>query len=790
MSNTEQTWPPLAERIERLSEWMQRMRPGPWQLAAINPAKKGAPRCAIIDANDKVALAAFISQYDGRFNIYFSVNSVRSDLTKKAERTDIVQVDFLHVDIDPEADAAAMPLKLQRERILTSLVERLPKGIPAPTTVVFSGGGYQAFWKLAAPLPIDCNLEAAETAKLYNVELERRFAADTCHNVDRLMRLPYTINVPDEKKLAKGRTTELAVVAEADWSRVYDISVFARGRADLVPTAKKGKKERQKIELPPDLPKVAAIDELDRWRVPARVKAIVVQGHFRDEEGPKETDDSRSAWMFDAVCNLVRRKVPPDIIASLLLDPKWGVSAHVLEQGGAAYRYAKRQLERAVEAVGEEGGGLLRMFAEMVLDSFATRVIRFMGVYYEFRDGRYVEVEKEAMRKAVVEVCGGDTDTSAITNVLEHVNALTLVPSTDGVAPPMFIDGRNADVRDYIVCRNGIVEVATGRLLPHDDNLFVLSALPIDYDPNAGEPLVYKRFIETVIPADARETAEYILADLLNPNPKMHYIYNFIGGGGSGKSTMGALQQMLVGEPNVAYLQTHELAQQHGQEGLIGKPLIQFHEMVIPSRGNDAVIALGRLKAMSGNDPVAIQRKYKSAWNGRLNARMVNISNKVPKWPDNSTAIQRRMRFISMPFSFYEGTASVPEDRDMADKLRAELPAILKHLIAKRRTMPAHIESPPSARSLVEGSKAAIHLFVEEECVLDREAQVGKREVFDRFSQWCDYNCPSERMDFTQFNAALREARTTIREKHARQNGDRTRVWVGLRLTPKDDVPF
>ena len=54
-------------------------------------------------------------------------------------------------------------------------------------------------------MPIDGKEAQYEDAKLYNVQLELLFGGDNCHNVDRILRLPGTINIPDAKKLKKGR---------------------------------------------------------------------------------------------------------------------------------------------------------------------------------------------------------------------------------------------------------------------------------------------------------------------------------------------------------------------------------------------------------------------------------------------------------------------------------------------------------------------------------------------------------------------------------------------------------
>ena len=129
----------------------------------------------------------------------------------------------LHVDIDPRAGE---DLEAERARALGLLTTNLPAGVPAPTVIVFSGGGYQGFWRLEEPIPINGDLAQAEDAKRYNQRLETLFGADQCHNIDRIMRLPGTVNVPDERKAKKGRVPMLAhVVPMGDWPS-YPLSRF------------------------------------------------------------------------------------------------------------------------------------------------------------------------------------------------------------------------------------------------------------------------------------------------------------------------------------------------------------------------------------------------------------------------------------------------------------------------------------------------------------------------------------------------------------------------------------
>lgn len=94
---------------------------------------------------------------------------------------------------------------------------------------------------------------------------------------------------------------------------------------------------------------ILSIDELDTWNVPARVRAIMEKGE--DSEHPKAGDNSRSTWVFDFACQMLRCEVPAPTIMAILLDPRWAIAASVLEKGGGAQRAAHRAIENARERV-------------------------------------------------------------------------------------------------------------------------------------------------------------------------------------------------------------------------------------------------------------------------------------------------------------------------------------------------------------------------------------------------------------------------------------------------------
>ena len=327
-------------------EFLQRFASDhPWVLAALKP-EGGGPEVKTFEPKDEDEARRWINKHNGQRNLYFQVNPSIKPQTKKASKTDIKSLAWLHVDVDPRAGE---DIAEEQKRILALLTANRPDGVPEPTCVIFSGGGYQAFWRLKNPFPLDGDLDRAVEAEQYNRQLETLFGADRCHNVDRIMRLPGTINIPNKKKRELGRVPVLTRLESLDDDRVYPLDRFQQAPASISTVPAGGIKPRASYALfdaaPTFLP---SVDELNQWNVPDWVKQLIQCG--RDLDDPHRFP-SRSEALFAVVNELVRQEVPDSIILGIQLDPKFAISESVVEKGSKNEAYAVRQLERAKVAI-------------------------------------------------------------------------------------------------------------------------------------------------------------------------------------------------------------------------------------------------------------------------------------------------------------------------------------------------------------------------------------------------------------------------------------------------------
>ena len=344
--------PEYSEAIKFLQRWNPQ---GPWIITAIAPLKSGI-ETASFAAADHVACREWMDEQGSRLkrNLYFTVNAVTRMIDTKPSREHIAGMTWLHVDLDPEAPPdGADPdahYAAQQARFL-ALLREPPDGIPAPTLITFSGGGYQAYWKLSRPVLLDGTEEMYEDAKLYNKRLEQLLGGDHCHNVDRIMRVPGSINRPDARKRKKGRREALAEIVEwSDPERVYDLSEFQEAEAA---TSRAGGSPEVEIDLGSAKPLLDLDAELPST-IPPVVKRIIACGEDPENGEPHRARWSRSEWQHWATCELARRGVNPEVVYSILMDPGWRISDSIFVDSKGASRspssaedYARRQVDRA-----------------------------------------------------------------------------------------------------------------------------------------------------------------------------------------------------------------------------------------------------------------------------------------------------------------------------------------------------------------------------------------------------------------------------------------------------------
>ena len=166
----------------------------------------------------------WIENRQGRGNLYWTVNAVRV-MNKKPTKKDILAVVSLHTDLDPRADE-------DQDAAEERLIKKIEGYHHCASILIKSGGGAWGIYDLLEPIQIDGDASKIDLVESHNKIVAQDLGGDNCHNIDRLSRLPGTINVPNAKKAAKGRRAKLASVHSRSQIR-HAIESFTIGHLEL-----------------------------------------------------------------------------------------------------------------------------------------------------------------------------------------------------------------------------------------------------------------------------------------------------------------------------------------------------------------------------------------------------------------------------------------------------------------------------------------------------------------------------------------------------------------------------
>jgi putative DNA primase/helicase len=259
-----------------------------------------------------------------------------------------------------------------------------------------------------------------------------------------------------------------------------------------------------------------------------------------------------------------------------------------------------------------------------------------------------------------------------VTDVQDALKAVANLP--DGVPLPAWISkDPGIDPSEIIACANGLLHIPTRRSFAHTPDFFNSVSLPFPYDASSPEPVEWLKFLHSLWGDDtaAIATLQEIFGYLLTSDTSQQKLFLLIGPTRSGKGVICRVLRHLLGSENVAGPTLASLSSNFGLASLIGKQLAIIADARIGARSDHQAIA-ERLLSISGEDSLTIDRKYLSAWTGRLPVRFLIASNELPRLADVSGALAKRFITLVLKESFLGR-----EDRGILRRIVAELPSIL-----------------------------------------------------------------------------------------------------------------
>lgn len=283
-----------------------------------------------------------------------------------------------------------------------------------------------------------------------------------------------------------------------------------------------------------------------------------------------------------------------------------------------------------------KNGSLLRQYSDLLqyYDNKVNhksigaikKVYGFTGTHYKIIDP--IEIRNFAYEHFI-----------PISKSQERAEFLGLVVDSNYVGED-FLD--SSTTKGYINFKNGVLNIATGELLPHDQEKYFLYCLPYNYDPSATCP-TFDSFLEDIT-LNRKDLADILLEYLgyiiSGTNYKYQKALILSGSGKNGKSTFINLVRALTGKENCSSISIGSIeGDKFASSGLHGK-LVNFSEEEPPKTFNETN---GVFKNVTGDGVINAQYKFGNAFEFENKAKLIISYNELPYFKDTSVGMIRRL---------------------------------------------------------------------------------------------------------------------------------------------------
>jgi putative DNA primase/helicase len=327
-------------------------------------------------------------------------------------------------------------------------------------------------------------------------------------------------------------------------------------------------------------------------------------------------------------------------------------------------------------------------------------------------------------------------------------------------------------------CTNGVVDLRTGELRPHDPTEMHSKVVPVDYDPKNKAP-VWLRFLEEVFGGD-RELTTFVqrfAGYSLTGEIREHMFVFGHGAGANGKTTMFKALRNVAGDYGVQLDPAVLVAGQHEQHptgltDLRGARLVFTVETEGGKRLAEALV-----KQLTGGDPIRARRMRCDFFEFTPTHHLFMAGNHLPTIRGTDLGIWRRIALLPFDVTF-EGE---DQDPDLPVKLEAEAPGILAWAVQGCLEWRQHGLAVPervkAATADYRTSQDHLGRFLDERCATGDTVYVSAKALRAAYEAWCHDNGENPWSAKAIGNELVTRGFDTTQIGKAR-----TRTWLGIGL--------
>jgi P4 family phage/plasmid primase-like protien len=339
---------------------------------------------------------------------------------------------------------------------------------------------------------------------------------------------------------------------------------------------------------------------------------------------------------------------------------------------------------------------------------------------------------------------------------------------------------------ELIAFKNGILNVKTLDIVPHDPKLFYVHVIPWNWNPAAECPK-WRKFLEDVTKSeqDRLFLQEWMGYSLYEAYPEPGFLV-LTGAGQNGKTVFMTVFTAIVGERNIVATDLATLTYSEYGKSQLYRRLACISDDI----GSTTIKNTGTLKEVSSGSLINAREIYGKPFDFRNYAKPTYACNEPPEIADTSEAIKFRLKVVEFPYTFVkepkEGQKQARDRDELVAELMGEAEGIIRWAIDGLRRFIAQnfkfttSQSTEETWQFYERKSKPVMAFVDEE--LEFTGNDADTLTFDQlyaaFQTWAVNKGLKLKLGRRKFAEGLLDSKIQPEQRRA---DDRKRLYYGIK---------
>ena len=287
---------------------------------------------------------------------------------------------------------------------------------------------------------------------------------------------------------------------------------------------------------------------------------------------------------------------------------------------------------------------------------------------------------------------------------------------------------------------NGTIDLATGKIRPHDRADHITKQAPVVFDAEAECPQ-WRKFLQDVFPDDDELIAyvRRLVGYCLTGCTRDHVLPFLHGAGANGKSVFTTTIMGLLGG-DYSMRAAPELLMAKGNDShpteradLFGKRLVISNEVEAGRRLNESLV-----KDLTGGDAIRARRMREDFWQFQPTHKVWLVGNHKPGIRGTDNGIWRRVKLIPFERIFAEHE----QDKDLPAKLQRELSGIFNWaLLGCIEWQHEGLGEPEAVRRATADYRQEqdiVAAFIDDRCLTAPDTKAKAGDLYQAYKAWSE----------------------------------------------------